>query len=85
MNNRSTIFFIGTTLPTIILTDLAFRHESLYGGPIEITGDNEWPDGSPAQLRFELNMTPAEADELVNELNERMAGFGLDAEWYLVD
>lgn len=85
MDNRSTIFYIGKFLPTVILTDLAFRHESLYGGPIELTGDNEWPDGSPAQIRFELNMTPTEADELVNELNARMTACGLDAEWYLVD
>lgn len=58
--------------------------EHLEGKVVGITANEEWQDGSPAQIVFQLNISRDEADTLVSELNEEDPDEAYGS-WFLAD
>lgn len=54
----------------------------LEGKVIGISGNEQWQDGSPAQIVFKLNVSREDADNLVSKMNDEEDAYG---SWFLVD
>ena len=56
----------------------------LEGKVCGLIGNEKWPDGSHAQIVFQLNISRDEADDLVSELNEEDPDEAYGS-WFLAD
>ena len=56
----------------------------LEGKVCGIVGNEQWQDGSHAQIVFQLNISREDADKLVDELNEEDVDEAFGS-WFLAD